>query len=327
MPCPPFRLTLAGLALVALLGGCGGGGGDSSAGSPAGVAPAASSPPPAPAPAPSPAPAPAPAPAAGPLGGQVTRLSDTQVIETLVYANQQPLDIYRDAPADARPGLRPAVLLVHGGGWAAGSRVDFHDMAAWLARDVGVVPVAVDYRLTPGFRWPAQADDVEQAMWWLREHAAALRVDPDKVVVLGGSAGGHLAAWLGTTDHRNARGTSSHANRVISLWGPWDLSAGPTELNTEARDLIAALMGPLDPKVASPQFNISARAAPTLLIHGSLDPLVPPVQATRACGALQQAGVACTLLMLPGEGHGLTLGDTHALQVLQAIAGFIDGVR
>lgn len=229
-------------------------------------------------------------------------------------------DVY-EANSGASPAKpRPAALMIHGGGWSAGTRADFADLARWIARQ-GFVAVSVDYRLVPSARWPAQADDVELAMWWLRENAATLRIDPQRVVVVGGSAGGHLAGWLATSDRRSPRGTPSRADAVISFWGPWDLSV--SGLRDDARNMIAALVGPQAPREASPIFRVDARTAPTMFIHGTADELVPHDQSTRACAALTAARVRCELLLLEGAEHGLTRRTAEPANVLQRMQAFI----
>lgn len=229
-------------------------------------------------------------------------------------------DVY-EANSGASPAKpRPAALMIHGGGWSAGTRADFADLARWIARQ-GFVAVSVDYRLVPSARWPAQADDVELAMWWLRENAATLRIDPRRVVVVGGSAGGHLAGWLATSDRRSPLGTPSRADAVISFWGPWDLSV--SGLREDARNMIAALVGPQAPREASPIFRVDARTAPTMFIHGTADELVPHDQSTRACAALIAARVRCELLLLEGAEHGLTRRTAEPAKVLQRMQAFI----
>ena len=218
---------------------------------------------------------------------------------------------------------RPAALMIHGGGWSAGTRTDFADLARWIARQ-GFVAVSVDYRLVPAARWPAQAEDAELAMWWLRENAAALGVDPHRVVVIGGSAGGHLAGWLATSDRTSPRGTPSRANAVISFWGPWDLTV--TKLREDARNMIAALVGPRAPRDASPIFKVDGRTAPTMFIHGTADELVPHDQSTRACAALAAAKVRCELVLLEGEGHGLTKHTGQAVKLLERMQAFVGEV-
>lgn len=235
---------------------------------------------------------------------------------------EQRADIYElAAPPTPPTAPKPIILLIHGGGWVAGSRSEFGDFARWLARQ-GMVPVSIDYRFVTQAVWPAQADDVEQAMWWLRENAASLHADPKRVIALGGSAGGHLAAWLGTTNHVNAHGTPSRANLVVSMWGPWDLTA--PNVRQDGKNMIAALMGPQAPRVASPLFRIDAQSAPTMMIHGTKDDLVPPDQSTRACEALRAVQVECDLMLLEGEGHGLTSKDADPMPMVTRLKAFLD---
>jgi len=247
---------------------------------------------------------------------------DDITLRTLQYGPlpEQRADVYMVSKPDSSPP-RPAVLLIHGGGWVAGSRREFGDLAKWLARQ-GLVPVAIDYRLVTQATWPAQADDVEQAVWWLRENAASLHADASRVVALGGSAGGHLAAWLGTTNRVNAHGTPSRVNVVVSMWGPWDLTA--PNVREDGKNMIAALVGHQPPRDASPLFRVDSRSAPTLVIHGTADELVPPDQSTRACDALHAVKVDCELMLLPGEGHGLDSGHADPVAVVQRLKAFLD---
>lgn len=242
-------------------------------------------------------------------------------VQTVSYGAQesQRADVYQ-VPRPADCSAAPAVVLIHGGGWGAGNRGEFADLARWLAQQ-GAVAISIDYRLSPKAHWPAQAEDAEQAVWWVREHAQSLRIDPRRVVAIGGSAGGHLAAWLGTTNRLDAQGTPSRVNAVVSLWGPWDLTA--TNVREDGKNMIAALMGPTAPREASPLFRIDAQSAPTMVIHGTADELVPPDQSTRACEALRAAHVACELMLLPGEGHGFTTKNAEPLAALARMADFV----
>ena len=220
----------------------------------------------------------------------------------------QAVDVYR-----SRLSLpfhpRPAVLLIHGGGWMFGDRNEFTHLGYWLARK-GMVAAAIDYRLTPsGATWPAQAIDVEEAMWWLREHARELNIDPNHVVAIGTSAGGHLAGWLGTSDEIDAQGTHSRANQVASLWGPWDLTVSLPLWHPAMQQGIRQLLGTQSARSASPLFFVNDQSAPTLFVHGTEDHVIDPDQSTRACNALRAANVACEIMILRGEGHGFGSND------------------
>ncbi|MFI5065470.1 MAG: alpha/beta hydrolase fold domain-containing protein, partial [Streptosporangiales bacterium] len=119
--------------------------------------------------------------------------------EGITYASRDgralQLDLYR--PSGGR--LLPAVLIVHGGGWIAGDRTMERPFAKNLAVQ-GFVAVPVSYRLgTPG-RFPAPVYDLKEAVRWLRAHAADYGIDAAQIGVVGGSAGGTLAAMLGATN-------------------------------------------------------------------------------------------------------------------------------
>lgn len=227
-----------------------------------------------------------------------------------------------DVRRAAGPGPHPAMLLIHGGGWQGGSRHEMADLARWLA-SAGVTTVAIDYRLTSGgARWPDLRDDVTQAMWWLREHAAELGIDPQRVGVLGASAGAHLGAWLATGDQRNARGTSSRPRLLVGWGGPWDLSR-EADFEEVLRPGIARLLAGSDPRAASPIGRIDAGSAPALLIHGPEDTTVSVEQSRRACEALQRAGVECRLLSPAGEGHTGLRDKGNAESVMGTMKSFI----
>jgi acetyl esterase/lipase len=154
---------------------------------------------------------------------------------------QARLDLY--APAEPPPsGGRPAVLAIHGGGWRGGSKADYGRMAAVLAQR-GYVVAAIDYRLSkPGApSWPDNVADVRAAVRWLRRHAAEYGVNPGRIVAMGASAGGHLAALLGTLPEAprprdepgrarpaaapDAASDSARVQAVIDFYGTTDLAA------------------------------------------------------------------------------------------------------
>ena len=221
------------------------------------------------------------------------------------------LDVFRP-PARAAP--RPAVVLVHGGGMWTGSRADMADPARQLAR-AGYVAFAVDYRLVDAasgrHRWPAQLDDVQHAVRWVRANAARYGVDPGRVGAYGWSAGGQLAALLGTRDTRDAASPlAAYPSRVacvVDLAGDVDLAA---YTSPPALDEVVALLGGTPAQVperyrdASPLSWIDARTAPFLVVHGAPDDVVPVAQSRRLVSALRAAGVEVEYAELPDAGHG-----------------------
>lgn len=220
----------------------------------------------------------------------------------------QLLDLYRPDQPPAQP--LPAVVMIHGGGWNAGSKEEFTWLGPWFAEQ-GYVAVSINYRLATGSDnfWPVQSEDVRQAVWYLRHHAAEWGGDPSRILAIGFSAGGHLSAWLGTTEaHEPGTGLSSRVEAVISMAGPWSL-LGPLPQGDDRdypRWCIATLLGSLNiaPRErASPYRLIDGLTPRTLLLHGSADNVVPVEQARMANHALQQSGVPVTLEVIPGLGH------------------------
>jgi len=221
------------------------------------------------------------------------------------------LDVYRPP---ARATLRPAVICVHGGGMWTGSRADMAEPARELAR-AGYVAVCVDYRLVDSaagrHRWPAQLDDVQRAVRWVRANAAQYGVDPGRVGAYGWSAGGQLAALLGTRDTRDdAPALAAYSSRVacvVDLAGDVDLAA---YTRPPALDEVVALLGGTPEEVperyreASPLSWIDERTAPFLVVHGAPDDVVPVAQSRRLVSALRAAGVEVEYAELPDAGHG-----------------------
>jgi acetyl esterase/lipase len=223
------------------------------------------------------------------------------------------LDVYLPR---GKPGGLPAVVLIHGGGWRGGSKADNRAFAQALAR-AGFVAFSVDYRLvTPtGNKYPAQFDDVQRAVRWIRAHAAGQGIDPGRVGAFGHSAGGHLAALLGTRETRDNSDPelASHSSRVqcvVCTCGPTDFTdpANPP-LFPAHMHLVTALFGKRFEEArdlyrdGSPLAHVDGKAAPFLLLHGADDTYVPLAQSRRFHAALRQAGVEATLLVLENDGH------------------------
>lgn len=251
---------------------------------------------------------------------------------------EQKLDVCTPEP----PGkTAPAVLMIHGGAWHAGSRLGYFRQQCRNFARAGVVAIPMDYRLAPpapgGPIWPAQLDDVQLAMRWVRAHAATYGIDPHHLCAEGDSAGGHLALLLDVMDgiapgdmQNILPGISPRADCVISVSGPSDMVGMASVL----RNAVSQLFGPGDPAhihaeqlAASPALQVHPGAAPALLIHGLSDPAVPFGQALEMQAAFAHARTPVWLITHQGghEMNGLTPAQVQALWPL--IADFVKNRR
>lgn len=231
---------------------------------------------------------------------RATPPQDYRIVEDLRYTPPGwPADLAGDLYLPERTGLRPVVLVVHGGSWKGGDRASFD--ARRIARHLatqGYAAFSVDYRLAPAARYPAPLADLQQAVAWLRANAATHGLDPDAIGAWGYSAGGHLVAMLGTKWNAPAR-----LRAVVAGGTPADLTALPdsgavtTFLGKSVRE---------DPALAadaSPLFHVGAGTPPFFLYHGATDGLVEPGQAQRFAAALKAKGVTVDVLYLRHFGH------------------------
>ena len=229
------------------------------------------------------------------------------------------LDLARPATGD---GPFPAIVFIHGGGWQGGSRTGYLDEAR-RAAEHGYVAVTVTYRLTnllvdgkPKYLFPEQVHDVKCAVRWVRAHAAQYHVDPERIGVTGGSAGGHLSLMVGLADssaglegNGGYADQSSRVQAVVNYFGPTEL-ASCYESNETAADAIGAFLGgpPQDEadryKAASPVTYVDRDDPPILTLHGSQDGIVPAEQAKLLDAKMKQAGAPHTLVILEGQPHG-----------------------
>ncbi len=219
----------------------------------------------------------------------------------------------------AHPGC-PLVVFIHGGGWTGG---DKSHCPAWGALDLGFAVASISYRFAQEAPWPAQIHDCKAAIRWLRNHAKDYGYDGARIGVWGQSAGGHLAAMLGTTgDVQELEGSvgettgSSRVQAVIDWFGPADFLVKPGE---DWRQRLATfpdssplvrLMGGRDAitaeklRSASPVAFASADDPPFLIMHGGKDGLVPIEQSRSLDATLRKAGVRSQLVEFPDDGHG-----------------------
>jgi triacylglycerol lipase len=219
-------------------------------------------------------------------------------------------DIYMPAAGDLEHQPRfPAILAIHGGAWIAGDkRLDALHCRKMAQQ--GYVVMAINYRLAPKHKHPAQIDDCREALRWLHAHAQEYHIDPDKLGVWGYSAGGHLAALMATD-----RQAQDPPIRVCVAGGaPCDLGMIPEDSRALAGFLGGTRRAMQDVySKASPIEHVSSDDPPILLYHGDADELVPIAYASKMHKKLQACGVACEYLVLPGKSHIMAFVDTKGI--------------
>jgi len=232
---------------------------------------------------------------------------DVEPKENVLYATVKGTELHLDVyePSNLGMQIRPAVVLIHGGAWSSFDKSTMSGMGQFLARS-GFVAFAVDYRLLHGDenRWPAQLDDVQRAVRWIRANAGKYGVNPDHIGAFGHSAGAQLAALLGMEETRDNSDPalakySSRVQAVVDVSGPTDFT---TMKDPEGVAFLASFLGAeysKHPEIwedASPAFHVSKKDAPFLIVHGTKDESVLFAQAQELYDKLHAAGVPVTFI-------------------------------
>ena len=222
------------------------------------------------------------------------------------------LDLYQPSH---RVGPAPGLIFIHGGGWKSGQRSDYRYYTMRFAQQ-GYVVATISYRLSGEATFPAAVQDVKCAVRWMRANAALYNVDPDKIALLGGSAGGYLAMMAGYAadvpefeGSGGHSGVSSRVQAVVNLYGPTDLTAA------EAREseVVKAFLGKNydeDPdlyKKASPYTYLSEDDPPTLIFHGTVDQTVPVKHSDLLAAKLKELGIFYMYDRVEGWPHTMDL--------------------
>jgi acetyl esterase len=236
-----------------------------------------------------------------------------RLMRDIEYARASGISLRMDASIPASVQKTPAVVIVHGGGWVSGDRrIDVQPLFEPLS-DAGFAWFSISYRLaTDVTQFGVAISDVQDAVRYVRCHAGAFNVDPNKIALIGESAGGQLAAMAAL------RGSGDSAVKaVVALYAPSDLVSLVTSSNgipaqirnsvrgTPWENLIIAGLTHL-----SPIDNVRHGMPPFLLIHGTADPLVPFQQSSEMCARMKKAGASCELYPVEGAGHGIRLWES-----------------
>lgn len=270
--------------------------------------------------------------------------SDYKTQDRIVYASpggtNLRLTLYE--PRSASDTLRPAIVLIHGGGWKVGTRYQ----CMWYGHrfaEHGYVAITISYRMMMKYPFPNCIHDAKAAVRWLRLHASEYRIDPDRIAAFGESAGGQLSTLLGSTagnpelEGSENAGPSSNVQAVISVYGATDLTY------YKQPDRVIALWG-ITPKYmgkfvggnygkdgrdpfefASPITHASRNTAPTLFIHGASDHIVPFAQSEAFYECLKSLGVPTKLIAVKGRDHGFDhFHPQERSQLFEEMLAFLD---
>jgi acetyl esterase/lipase len=245
-----------------------------------------------------------------PGGGTGLAKHTSKIDKDITYCTMDNVDLKLDLyfPKSLN-GPTPIAVFVHGGGWSSGDKsagAGALDFSALL--DAGFIVGSVDYRLAPQYQFPAMIEDVKCAIRFLRANAGNYNINPDKIGVWGGSAGGHLVSMLGVTDSSAGFDVGQHLDQssrvqaVVDMFGPADLTTGFSSAYVNLR---SSVFGTFDLAKASPVTYITSEDPPFLILQGDADTTVPLSQSQEFYDKLTAAGVSAQLVIVHGGPHGL----------------------
>lgn len=227
------------------------------------------------------------------------------------FAKPNNFSLTLDAFVPDGDGPFPTCILVHGGGFTRGDKQSYIKPLFEPLAKAGFVWFSINYRLAPGHRWPACAEDVDAAIRWVKAHATDYKVDPRRIALIGESAGGHLVSWAGVNSKDDTKVAA-----VVPFYAPTDLVRHVKSRNHELRGL-ADLTGKtkLDDalwkelEVMSPISHVRPGLPPFLLFHGDADTTVALEQSLAFQSRVKEQGNVCDLITIPGGVHGMGLWD------------------
>ena len=235
--------------------------------------------------------------------------------------SRQRLDVY--SPKDARD--RPVVVFFYGGSWTSGRRGLYRFVGAALA-ERGMVTVVPDYRLYPQVKFPLFLDDGALAVAWVQKHAQEFGGDPQRIVLMGHSAGGHEAAFL-AYDRQLLQKAGAHPEWIVGFVG----LSGPYALEPDTKILNTIFASPYTEAEWQPVRFVTPQSPPTLLVHGTADDVVAIEHTEKLRDVLQANHVRVETHFYPDKGHADTVAAMSVLArgrapVLDQSVSFIESV-
>jgi len=237
------------------------------------------------------------------------------------------LDAFVPAKTAQNPGPFPAVIFVHGGGWSAGNRTGGNDPLFAPVAQRGLAWFTISYRLAPKHNYPAPIEDVHAAVRWVKAHAAEFNVDPQRLALVGESAGGQIVAQAAVLAEADAQVAA-----VVPFYAPVDFIADMERrggLSTSMRGLFGRSEAQADEatlqllREASPINHVRPGLPPFLLVHGTGDMSVLYNWSPQFQAKLKAAGVPCDLITIPDGTHGMARWESFAPEYKEQVADWL----
>lgn len=264
----------------------------------------------------------------------VALAAEPRLVRDIEYGQAAGVSLKLDACTPPGQGPFPVAILVHGGGWAGGTKSGSEkpgsgaDITPWFSTftDAGYVWFSIDYRLLPTHRWPAQIEDVRAAIRWVKQNAATYGGDPTRIVIVGHSAGGHLALHAAVVAEEDTRVQAAIGYAPVSdlefdaqvrggaSTGLQQLFSIPRDLTPESRAILNS---------GSPSNFIKPGLPPMLILHGDADRTVAVAMTRRFEEKMLAAGNVCDVIVLPRVPHGLVVWDKIVPGYRQQVADWL----
>ncbi|MEP6617292.1 MAG: alpha/beta hydrolase [Ginsengibacter sp.] len=233
--------------------------------------------------------------------------SKTVLFKTYQYATHEGVDLTLNFSQSEIPGIRPCLVVVHGGSWTRGDNSEIAAVNNYFA-NAGYQVATINYRLAPKFHSPAPQEDLHAAFNWLRRNSELLKIDTNNFVLMGRSAGAQIVLTMAYTGNENG------VQGVAAFYGPndmyWSYDHPDNIRIMDSRKVQREFLGgnpaevPERYKAESPILHVTSETVPTLLIHGKIDAHVYYEQSVRLSNKLDQYKVKNMLLSLPWATHG-----------------------
>jgi acetyl esterase/lipase len=242
---------------------------------------------------------------------------EVEIREKIVYSKVDDRELLLDAFVPNGEGKRPGVLVVHGGAWKSGNRLQLRTYANSLAKR-GIVCFAIDYRLAPKHKFPAQIEDCRAAIKWIRANADDYQVDTSRLGAIGYSAGGHLVCLLATTGEQPSEKNGNVDTRIKAAaagGAPTDFRSFPDNGRWAEYWMGGDLKTLPDLfRDASATAFVDKDDAPVFFFNGTDDKVVPISWSKSCFEALKASGVKTEMHTIEGAGHLEAARDLPALE-------------